>query len=210
MDAVSSATGGANLSAYYQNIIKYRQNAQQQRIDQGLSSGKLTQDQATQLGTLETQDQQLAQQAGAGGQISGSAFSGIMQAYDQTSQQIYAMKHPQGAQTTTPQGAQTDFSTQAKDILNGRQKFLAERLNAGVQSGLITPGEQTAIQAAQTQADSVVNPVLAGAGVNASQYLQAMKAQNVVSRDIASYVHNQQFTQAPTAVQATASLNSSV
>jgi len=202
MDAISSSAGAADLSSYYQTIIKARQNMQQKRIDQGVSSGKLSQDQATQLGSLESQDQQLVQQASAGGQISTSDFTGIMKAYDQTSQQIHAMKHPDASGQ--------DFSTQAKNVIQGREKFLADRLNAGVQAGLITPGEQTAIQAAQTQADSVVNPVLAGGTVTASQYIQAMKAQNVVSRDIASYIHNQQFTQAPTAAQSATSLNTSV
>ena len=248
MDAVSSSTA-ASASSYFQEMIQRREQAQADRIAQGVSSGQLTQSEADRLGKTESRIDQLDQQAMADGTMTPSEFAKIMHAQDRTSKRIFSLQHTdstapgsgtQGAsalasnaQTSattasnaqlsavTASNAQTSATTAwgemnklfqniAQGLLQDRQTRLDQGIQAGTNSGQLTSDEQQKLQNLETQSNSVINQAMTDSTFSSGDFMQAMQAQNMLSRQIFLYRNNQQFTDpALTAATATGGASTS-
>jgi len=233
MDAVSTSTS-VSASSYFQDMIQRRELKQADRIAQGINSGQLTQAEADRLGQIEAKIEQLNQKAVADGTMSPTEFAQIMQAQDKASKRIFRLGHNKStAQSSDTQSAsalasnaQTSstaasnatttgttvwgemnklFQDIAQGIVQDRQTRLDERIKAGTESGQLTAEELQKLQKMETRASDTMSKAMADGNISPVEFMQVMHAQNVTSRHVTRYRHNQQFsTDASSSTAATA------
>jgi hypothetical protein len=233
MDAVSSSTS-ASASSYFQDMIQKRELNQADRIAQGINSGQLTQAEADRLGQIEAKIEKLNQKAMADGTMSPTEFAQIMQAQDKASKHIFRLGHNKSTtqssdtqsaaalasnaqiSSTASSNATTTgttiwgemnklFQDIAQGIVQVRQTRLDERIKAGTESGQLTAEELQKLQKMETNASETMSKAMADGTVSPVEFMQVMHAQNVASRHVSRYRHNQQFsTDASSSTAATA------
>jgi hypothetical protein len=233
MDAVSSSTS-ASASSYFQDMIQKRELNQADRIAQGINSGQLTQAEADRLGQIESKIEQLNQQAMADGTMSPTEFAQIMHAQDKASKHIFRLGHDKSTtqssdtQSATALASNAQISSTAasnatstgttvwgemnklfQDIAQGivqdRQSRLDERIKAGTESGQLTAEELQKLQKLETNASDTMSKAMADGTISPVEFMQVMHAQNLASRHVSRYRHNQQIsTDASSSIAATA------
>ena len=185
MNAVSSS---ATTAADYWNVIQKRNARQQQRITQGLDSGQINAAEKDSLDKSQTALDTMATQANADGTISSDEFTGLMQAYNDRSKEIYALKHnDQAATGVTPNAG---APANAEDIIAKRSASLSASLAQGVQSGRITAEEAQRVTDQQGTVDKLLTQAKTDGSINSAEFTQIMHAQNQERHMIRHMRHN--------------------
>ncbi|WP_243359961.1 hypothetical protein [Fundidesulfovibrio terrae] len=233
MDAVSSSTD-SSASSYFQEMVQRRQMQQAQRIAQGVQSGQLSESEANRLAKQQSRIDQMDQKAMADGSMDSQEFAKIMHAQNKSGHHIYGLKH-NAATASDPTGtggvgaaasnallspsassnASTLGSTVAadmnklfQDIIQFRQDRQALRIQEGVDSGQLTTDEQQKLTTLEATSADQVNKAKADGNISPLEFANIVHAQNVASRYIHHYRHNNQFvdqSQAASALSGTTS-----
>jgi hypothetical protein len=157
---------------------------QQQRIEQGLSSGALT---TREAGALERQEGRIEQTEARGlsdGKLSPAEQARINRMQNRASTRIAADKH--NAREGDPNSASSQ-RLQADVARNVNQQ---KRIDAGADSGQLTNREVAALEAGQGHVDRVEGRAAANGRVGAAEQAHIRNAENRQSRRIYRQKHD--------------------
>jgi hypothetical protein len=185
MNAVSSSP---NSAANYWNVIQKRNARQQERITQGLGSGQITAAEKESLDKSKAALDDMAAKANADGTICNDEFTGLMQAYNDRSKEIKALKHNgQAADGVKPA---TGAPANAEEIIAKRSANLSANLAQSVQSGKITAEETQRVTDQQATVDKLLTQAKSDGSINSAEFTQIMHAQNQERHMIRHLRHN--------------------
>lgn len=166
--------------------IDQRQANQQQRIDQGVKSGSLTEREAARLEKGQQRIDRMENRAMADGKMTRQERRRIEQAQDRQSTQIYRESHDRQskvAQNTTPSSTSR---------IDRRQAEQQKRIDAGVKSGSLNAKEAARLEKGQQKVQRMENRAMADGTVTAKERQRIEHAQNQQSRKIYREKHDRQ------------------
>ncbi|MBI4643779.1 MAG: hypothetical protein HY743_08690, partial [Deltaproteobacteria bacterium] len=189
---VGSPAGAQSVYAPY---IDQREAYQQQRIHQGIDSGALTPGETRYLNREQARLDRAEDRMQADGHLSLRERQRLNQRQDQASRDIYRLKH--NNRTTAGWSGHTNsgWGGNAFDPRSERREaYQEQRIQQGIDSGALTPGEARYLNREQARIDRAEERMKADGYLSFRERQRLNQMQNHASRDIYRLEHNNRTT----------------
>jgi len=156
---------------------------QDQTIRDGLDSGSLTAEEGKALQSGQDAITAKVKKAKADGTLSVTELRDLQQAIRQAGQNIYTLSHNKALVKKGP-----------AEVLASMRESQAKQIQAGVDSGAITPEEAKTLQKTQDALAKMEEKAKADGTVSLGEMLGIQQARKAAARDIASMAQNKSVT----------------
>jgi len=192
-----------NASSYYKEIIQDRRDHQDERMQDGVNSGKITGKNKERLSTVDAKTDALIEKALKDGTLTSDEFTKINKALDEQNKLIDALVKDKKSSRSARQDSSTMANQdQVLSIVYARIDSIEAKIKTGVESGKIDQDEQKKLETKLAKARDILDKAMEDGTISKGELKEFSTSTNVLTRYVTSYSRNRRYT--PTARQSSA------